>query len=179
MRPLPSSLILALPFPPVFVHQSASCQFFTSECSSPPPTRLNVLHPLQLAFLSFPPLGFCFLWLSSFPFPFCFRVIVLLQLRRIIISSILIIYYKRDVIVLRYASGLFQAYFLCLSLFSPFITKILKGAIFRLKNIFTKPLLPPQKFGALGGRLVRLMVKPALRLWVIGLCPRKFVTSRS
>src|SRR6218665_1724712 len=57
MRPLPSPLILALPFPPVFVHQSASCQFFTPECSSPPPTRLNVLHPLQLAFLSFPSAG--------------------------------------------------------------------------------------------------------------------------
>jgi len=74
----------------------------------------------------------------------------------------MIIYYKRDVIVLRYASGLFQAYFLCLYIFSPFITKLLQGAIFRLKNIFTKLLLPPQKFSALGGRLVRLVVKPAL-----------------
>ena len=71
-------------------------------------------------------------------------------------------FYKRDVIVLRYASGVFQAYFLCLSLFSPFIIKLLKGAIFRLKNIFTKLLLPPQKYAALGGRLVRLVVKPAL-----------------
>src|SRR6218665_877227 len=151
--------------------------FFTQsnspECSSPSPTRIPFLSLHS---------GFVFRRLSSVPFPFRFRVIVLLQLRRIIIiSSILIIhvYYKRDVIVLRYASGLFQAYFLCLSLFSPFITKILKGAIFRLKNIFTKPLLPSQKFSTLGGRLVRLMVKPALRLSVIGLCPRKFVTSRS
>src|SRR6218665_695560 len=61
-----------------------------------------------------------------------------------------------------YASGLFQAYFLFLSLFSPFITKLLKGAIFRPKIFFTKLLLPPQKCGALGGRLVRLVVKPAL-----------------
>src|SRR6218665_163730 len=57
---------------------------------------------------------------------------------------------------------MFQAYFLCLSLFSPFITKLLKGAIFSLKNIFSKLLLPPQKSAALGGRLVRLVVKPAL-----------------
>src|SRR6218665_1927602 len=61
-----------------------------------------------------------------------------------------------------YASGLFQAYFLFLLLFSPFITKLLKGAIFRPKIFFTKLLLPPQKFAALGGRLVRLVVKPAL-----------------
>src|SRR6218665_844825 len=119
----------------------------------PSPTRIPLLSLHS---------GFVFRRLSSFLFPFRFRVIVLLQLRRIIISSILIIYYKRDVIVLRYAPGLFQAYFLCLSLFSPFITKLLKGAIFRLKNIFTKLLLPPQKFASLGGRLVRLVVKPAL-----------------
>src|SRR6218665_489080 len=119
----------------------------------PSPTRIPLLSLHS---------GFVFRRLSSFLFPFRFRVIVLLQLRRIIISSILIIYYKRDVIVLRYAPGLFQAYFLCLSLFSPFITKLLKGAIFRLKNIFTKLLLPPQKCAALGGLLVRLVVKPAL-----------------
>src|SRR6218665_3946720 len=125
--------------------------FFTPsnspECSSPSPTRIPLLYLRRLHS------GFVFRRLSSFPFPFRFRVIVLLRLRRIIISSVLIIYYKRDVIVLRYASGLFQGYFLCLSLFSPFITKLLKGAIFRLKNIFTKPLLPSQKFVALGGRL--------------------------
>src|SRR6218665_3970175 len=42
------------------------------------------------------------------------------------------------------------------------VTKLLNGAIFRLKNIFTKLLLPPKKFAALGRRLVRLVVKPAL-----------------
>src|SRR6218665_3275979 len=65
-------------------------------------------------------------------------------------------------LLLRYASGLFQAYLLFLSLFSPFIPKLLKGAIFRPKNIFTRLLLPPQKLAALGGRLVRLVVKPVL-----------------
>ena|SRR6218665_3855011 len=64
---------------------------------------------------------------------------------------------------LRYASGLFQGYLLFLSLFSPFILKLLKSAIFRPKNIFTELLLPPQKLGALGGRLVRLVVKSALQ----------------
>src|SRR6218665_2350934 len=39
---------------------------------------------------------------------------------------------------LRYASGLFQVYFLFLSLFSPFIPKLLKGAIFRPTNILPK-----------------------------------------
>src|SRR6218665_1168527 len=34
-----------------------------------------------------------------------------------------------------------------------------------LKYFFTKLLLPPQKFAALGGRLVRLVVKPALDLF--------------
>ena len=63
---------------------------------------------------------------------------------------------------LRYAAGLFDAYFLWLSLFSPFIPKLLKGTIFRPKNIFTKPLLPPKKLAALGGSLVRLVLKPAL-----------------
>src|SRR6218665_3593101 len=66
-------------------------------------------------------------------------------------------------LLLRYASGLFQAYLLFLSLFSPFIPKLLKDAIFRPKNIFTRLLLPPQKLAALGGRLVRLVVKPPLR----------------
>src|SRR6218665_1686362 len=65
-------------------------------------------------------------------------------------------------LLLRYASGLFQAYLLFLSLFSPFIPKLLKGAIFRPKNIFTRLLLPPQKLAALGGRLVRIVVKPAV-----------------
>src|SRR6218665_102005 len=84
MRPLPSFLILALPFPPVFVHRSASCQFFTPECSSPPPNRLNVLYPLQLAFLSSPPqapLGFRLSSPIFFPLLFRLRIIVLLQLR--------------------------------------------------------------------------------------------------
>src|SRR6218665_453110 len=155
MRPFPSPLILALPFPPVFVHQSASCQFFTPECSSPPLTRLNVLHPLQLAFLSFPSTGSTrvssfvayllppslFVSESSY---FCSCGV----LCRIIISSILIIYYLNgDVMALRYASGLFQAYFLCFSLFSPFITKLLKGAIFRLKNSFYQAFVAaPQIF---------------------------------
>src|SRR6218665_2606787 len=152
MRPLPSPLILALPFPPVFVHQSASCQFFTPECSSPPPTRLNVHHPLQLAFLSFPSTGstrvssFVAYLLSPSLFVsessyFCSCGVIC----RIIISSILIIYYKGDVMALRYASGLFQAYFPCFSLLSPFITKLLKGAIFRLKNIFYQAFVAAQE----------------------------------
>src|SRR6218665_1399212 len=143
MRPLPSPLFFALPFPPVFVHQL----FFTPECYSPHPTRLNVLHPLQLAFLSFPStrvssfvayLLFPSLFVSEY---FCSCGV----LCRIIISSILIIYYKRDVMVLRYASGLFQAYCLCLSLSTPFLTKLLKGAIFRLTNIFYQAFVAAPK----------------------------------
>src|SRR6218665_240321 len=100
---------------------------------SPPPTRLNFLHPLQLAFLSFPSTR-----VSSpifFPLPFSFpshrTSAAASNYYQFNLDNSL--YYKRDVMVLRYASGLFQSYSLCLSLFSPFITKLLKGAIFRLK----------------------------------------------
>src|SRR6218665_2985548 len=118
----------------------------------------------------FHPLGFRLSSPIFLPLPFSSPSVRILRQRcpmlnyyQFILENIII--GPSDVMALRYASGLFQAYLLFLSLFSPFIPKLLKGAIFRPTNIFTRLLLPPQKLAALGGRLV---AKQALRSLQVG-----------